>query len=122
MCPGKKDWGGCRKRRQRDNLRNENWCDKQAAFFQPNRDPGGVITCIRRQKHAEDGKQQQDDDPELKILLHKLIIARLFGDCARPIAVSGISPQIRKRQECLERNSLIRHGSGCTAEVPAASP
>jgi hypothetical protein len=71
MSSGKYDWVGCRKRRQKNYLRNKNGCDKQAAFFQPNHDPGGVIICIRRQKHAEDGKQQQEDDPELKILLHK---------------------------------------------------
>jgi hypothetical protein len=54
-------------------------CDKQAALVQPNHDPGGIITWVRRQKHAENGKQQQEDDPDLKSLLHKNHDSTVWG-------------------------------------------
>jgi hypothetical protein len=68
---GKYNPGSWRKGRQRNCWRAQKGCDKQAAFVQPNCDPGGIITWIRRQKHAENGKQHQEDDPDLKNPLHK---------------------------------------------------
>jgi hypothetical protein len=62
---------GWHKRRQGNYLSHKSWRNKQPAFIQPNHDSSGVIACIRRQKHTENGKQQQDNDPDMKILLHK---------------------------------------------------
>lgn len=63
--------GSRRKGRQRNCRSDQKGCDKQAALVRPNHDPGGIVTWVRRQKYAENGKQQQEDDPDLKSLLHK---------------------------------------------------
>jgi hypothetical protein len=68
---GKYGRRSCRKGRQRNRLSHKKACDKEAAFLQPSHDPSGIITWIWRQKHAENGKQQEDDDCDLKRLLHK---------------------------------------------------
>jgi hypothetical protein len=75
LSTGKHNPGSWRNGRQRNRRSYQKGCDKQAALIQPNHDPRGIITWVGRQKHAENGKQQQEDDPDLKNLLHKNMIA-----------------------------------------------
>jgi len=72
---GKYNRAGYRKGRQKNCLSDKKGYDEKMALLQPNHDPGGVIAWVRRQKHAGNRKQQQDDNPGLKELLHLLIIA-----------------------------------------------
>jgi hypothetical protein len=106
---GKYDPESWRKGRQRNRRGDQKGCDKQAVLVQSNRDAGGIISGVRRQKHAENGKQHQQDDPDQKSLLHKNHDSTVLGARSRVIFPDGRVFRVEAgKQKVLKRRLVIR--------------